>query len=67
MRESTPSPSCPAASARWTRFELLTLMQTGRAPLAPVVLLEPPGGTYWATREGFVRQELLARGSHRRR
>ena len=43
-------------------FELLTLMQTGRAPLAPVVLLEPPGGTYWATWEGFVRQELLARG-----
>jgi hypothetical protein len=33
-------------------FELLTLLQTGKAEPAPVVLLDTPGGTYW---EGFTR------------
>ena len=28
-------------------FELLTLLQTGKAEPAPVVLLEVPGGSYW--------------------
>ena len=28
-------------------FELLTLLQTGKAQPAPVVLLEVPGGRYW--------------------
>lgn len=43
-------------------FELLTLMQTGRSPLAPVVLLEPEGSTYWATWSSFVEVELVDRG-----
>ncbi len=43
-------------------FELLTLMQTGRSPVAPVVLLEPEGGTYWRTWGDFVRRELMTRG-----
>jgi len=43
-------------------FELLTLMQTGKQPLAPVVLLDPPGGTYWATWKDFVERELLDNG-----
>lgn len=43
-------------------FELLTLMQTGKQPLAPVVLLDPPGETYWATWQDFVERELLANG-----
>jgi uncharacterized protein (TIGR00730 family) len=29
-------------------FELLTLMQTGKSDLHPVVLLETQGGTYWS-------------------
>ena len=28
-------------------FELLTLLQTGKAEPAPVVMVETPGGTYW--------------------
>ena len=28
-------------------FELLTLVQTGKAQPAPIVLLDVPGGTYW--------------------
>jgi uncharacterized protein (TIGR00730 family) len=43
-------------------FELLTLIQTGKAPVAPVVLLDLPGGTYWQTWEHFVERELGDRG-----
>jgi uncharacterized protein (TIGR00730 family) len=42
-------------------FELLTLMQTGRSPVAPVVLLEEEGGTYWSSWQTFVEQELSER------
>jgi uncharacterized protein (TIGR00730 family) len=43
-------------------FELLTLMQTGKAPPAPVVLLDVPGGTFWLTWMQFIERELKARG-----
>lgn len=40
-------------------FELLTLMQTGKQPIVPVVLLDAPGETYWDTWRRFVEVELL--------
>jgi len=43
-------------------FELLTLLQTGKAAPAPIVLLEVPGGTYWQSWERFIRDEVVARG-----
>lgn len=43
-------------------FELLTLIQTGKAPLHPIVLLDRPDGEYWKGFEDFLRSELLARG-----
>ena len=43
-------------------FELLTLMQTGRSPVAPVVLLESEGSTYWKQWQRFVEDELASRG-----
>ncbi len=44
-------------------MEILTLVQTGkRAPL-PIVLLDVPGGTYWARWEALMREELLGRGA----
>jgi hypothetical protein len=43
-------------------FELLTLVQTGKAQPGPIVLLDVPGGTYWQHWTTFVRKELLARG-----
>jgi uncharacterized protein (TIGR00730 family) len=43
-------------------FELLTLLQTGKAPPAPVVLLDVPGGTYWVDWAAYVQEELIARG-----
>jgi hypothetical protein len=43
-------------------FELLTLIQTGKSPLAPVVLLDPPGSTYWSHWQRFVEAELRDEG-----
>lgn len=43
-------------------FELLTLLQTGKAEPSPVVLLEVPEGSYWHAWEHFVTEEVAARG-----
>jgi uncharacterized protein (TIGR00730 family) len=43
-------------------FEVLTLLQTGKAPPMPVVLMELPGENYWETWDRFIRRQLLARG-----
>jgi uncharacterized protein (TIGR00730 family) len=43
-------------------FELLTLQQTGRMPLVPTVLLDPPGSSYWESWRHFVEHELVGRG-----
>ena len=43
-------------------FELLTLMQTGKTDIHPIVLLEAPGGAYWRDWLDFIDQNLLARG-----
>jgi uncharacterized protein (TIGR00730 family) len=40
-------------------FELFTLLQTGKAQPAPVVLLDVPGGTFWASWHDFVERELV--------
>ncbi|MEZ5371889.1 MAG: TIGR00730 family Rossman fold protein [Microthrixaceae bacterium] len=43
-------------------MELLTLMQTGKAPPSPVVLFEPPGDAYWRSWRHYVEVELLDGG-----
>jgi uncharacterized protein (TIGR00730 family) len=43
-------------------FELLTLVQTGKSDIHPIVLLEPEGSNYWRAWLVFVQQELLQRG-----
>ncbi len=43
-------------------FELLTLVQTGKSDLHPVVLLEAEGTGYWEPMMGFIREQQLARG-----
>jgi uncharacterized protein (TIGR00730 family) len=43
-------------------FELLTLIQTGKSTPAPIVLLDPPGGTYWKRWKEFVEIELRDEG-----
>jgi len=43
-------------------FELLTLLQTGKAAPAPIVLVDVPGGSYWQAWDNFVRGEVTTRG-----
>lgn len=41
-------------------FESITLIQTGKANILPVVLVDEPGGTYWQTFLAFLREHLLS-------
>jgi len=43
-------------------FEVLTLMQTGKARIIPVVLLNRPRGNYWELWMEFIIDRLLKRG-----
>jgi uncharacterized protein (TIGR00730 family) len=40
-------------------YEALTLMQTGKSRLMPLILIDKPGGTYWKTWDRNVRDHLL--------
>lgn len=42
-------------------FEALTLMQTGKARILPIVLLDKPNGKYWKTWLAFLHDFLLER------
>jgi uncharacterized protein (TIGR00730 family) len=43
-------------------YEALTLMQTGKAKLMPLVLMDRPGGAYWRTWDKHIREHLLRNG-----
>ena len=43
-------------------FEALTLVQTGKTALVPIVMIEQPGGTYWPQWRAYVAAELLRTG-----
>lgn len=43
-------------------WEVLTLIQTGKSPLVPVVLMEEAGGTYWSSSLEFMQRELVDSG-----
>ena len=43
-------------------FEVLTLVQTGKSHLFPVLLIDSPGGRYWQRWLSFIRDDLLAQG-----
>ena len=43
-------------------FELLTLLQTGKAEPAPIVFVDTPGDAYWEGWERFVSEHVYARG-----
>jgi hypothetical protein len=43
-------------------FESLTLQQTGKAALVPIVLVDAPGGTYWRGVEAVVRERMAGGG-----
>ncbi len=41
-------------------LEVLTLIQTGKSPLIPLVMLAPKGNDYWVRFDEFVKSDLLA-------
>ncbi|HEY4486035.1 MAG TPA: LOG family protein, partial [Nitrospiria bacterium] len=43
-------------------FESLTLMQTGKSEIMPVVLIDAPGGTYWQEWHHYLKKHLVKRG-----
>jgi uncharacterized protein (TIGR00730 family) len=43
-------------------LEVLTLLQTGKRDMVPVVLLDEPGGDYWLELQDFIERMLLKRG-----
>ncbi|HSQ54627.1 MAG TPA: LOG family protein, partial [Gemmata sp.] len=43
-------------------FEALTLIQTGKSHIFPLVMVDEPGGNYWKLWQRFIEDGLLARG-----
>jgi uncharacterized protein (TIGR00730 family) len=43
-------------------MEILTLMQTGKSQIIPMVFLDLPGKGYWEAWRAFVRDQMLAHG-----
>jgi len=63
MRESDAFVALPGGFGTMDEaFELLTLLQTGKTVMTPLVLLESPGGNYWEGWLNFVQDELFEDG-----
>lgn len=63
MKESAAFVSLPGGFGTLDEaFELLTLVQTGKAEPVPIVLLDTPGGTYWTGWQRFVEDEVAGNG-----
>jgi uncharacterized protein (TIGR00730 family) len=43
-------------------FEILTLLQTGKQTIMPLVFLDQPGGSFWKSVEDFFHRALLPEG-----
>jgi len=43
-------------------FESITLVQTGKSQVLPIILMDLPDGTYWSRWQEFLRQNLVNRG-----
>ncbi len=43
-------------------FEAITLIQTGKAPIIPIVLVDAPGGNFWRTFNHYIQEHLLNDG-----
>ncbi|HEV3227705.1 MAG TPA: TIGR00730 family Rossman fold protein, partial [Acidimicrobiales bacterium] len=62
MKESLGFVSLPGGFGTLDEtMELLTLIQTGKASPAPVVLLDEPRGTFWSGFADFLRADVVTR------
>ena len=43
-------------------FESLTMIQTGKSQMMPIIFIDPPGCTYWSDCIRYIRDELYNRG-----
>jgi uncharacterized protein (TIGR00730 family) len=43
-------------------LESITLAQTGKTQLVPIILMDVPGGTYWSRWQEFLREDVMSRG-----
>ncbi|MEM9283568.1 MAG: LOG family protein [Verrucomicrobiota bacterium] len=59
VKEVDAAVGCPGGFGTMDEvFEALTLIQTGKAMVYPVVLLDAPGGTYWKFWNQFIEEHL---------
>jgi uncharacterized protein (TIGR00730 family) len=59
MKETHAFVLCPGGFGTQDEgFEALTLMQTGKSQIVPIVLLDKPNGHYWETWRRFVDNDL---------
>jgi uncharacterized protein (TIGR00730 family) len=63
MKESSGFAALPGGFGTLDEtFELITLLQTGKAEPAPIVLLDTPDDSYWSGWSGFVKDHVIAKG-----
>ncbi len=43
-------------------LESITLAQTGKTHLVPILLMDVPGGAYWSRWQKFLREDVMSRG-----
>jgi uncharacterized protein (TIGR00730 family) len=43
-------------------FESITLVQTGKSRVLPIILMDRPNGTYWSRWQEFLRDDMMSRG-----
>ena len=59
VKEVDAAVGCPGGFGTMDEvFEALTLIQTGKATVYPIVLLDAPGGTYWKFWNQFIQEHL---------
>lgn len=63
VKETSAIVCCPGGFGTLDEtFETITLLQTGKQTMVPVVLLDEPGGSYWKDLGVFLEKQLISGG-----